>query len=188
MWRRLAAYKNIGIVNIVQSMTGGKGSTETILKTVKNQFCFMGIAARKWINTEPLLESIIKKVAARNRTMRFLLLNPDSPEAIRLSQIEHGNPDVVPEAIRDSLRNFKALREKGYNVDVKLYSCLPIFRIAIVNNETAYVGFYRAGTDGSNSPQLILSSKANITYFQPFTELFNDTWDRTAVDVDWDQY
>ena len=88
-------------------MTEGKGSTKSILSTVTDCFCFMGIAARKWIDTGPILEDVIKKVAARQKTLKFILLNPSSPDAERLSLTQYGNKHQIPELINDSLTKIK---------------------------------------------------------------------------------
>jgi hypothetical protein len=181
LWR-LLAFRKVGIVDIVSSMTSGKGCTERILKTVKDDFSFMGIAARKWINTGPTLENVIKKVASRKKVVRFLLLDPNSAEARRLSQTQHGNPNEVPELINDSIKKLQLIRKKGFNIKLRLYSFLPIFRIALVDNNTAYIGFYRSATLGEDSPQIIMDKHTTVTYFQPFFEYFEDVWLNQSVD------
>jgi hypothetical protein len=184
---KLKVLRRIGIFDVALSMTEGKGSTESILKTVNDDFSFMGIAANKWIRTGPLLEETIKKVCARNNRSRFLLLNPDSSEARRLSQLQHGDSNYTPRLIMESLHSLKVLHEMGCNVDVKLYSFLPIFRLAIIDENIIYLGYYRSRGAGQDSPQLLLSREDRTSYFQPFREYFEDIWNNFSIDLDWAQ-
>jgi hypothetical protein len=176
--------KKFGIKNIVLSMTQGKGSPPMILKQVNTHFAFMGIAARKWIDTGSLLTDMIQKVgsfvSANNTPLCFLLLDPDSSEAKRLSMSQHNDENKIPNSIRDSITYLQEKYEKGFPIELHLYSFLPKFRIVIVDNDEAFVGFYRLASEVHHSPQLILSQKRGISYFQAFREYFDQVWEHNS--------
>lgn len=185
--RLIFRLKRIGIKNVVSSMTRGKGGTEYILQTVIHQFSFMGIAARKWIDTGEDMEAVLRRIGGfRKEPVRFLLLDPDSEVAKNISRTQHhGDENEIPERIRNSIEYLKKMRkDRGYRIQLNLYSFQPIFRIAIVNNDKAYVGYYRSATKGQNSPQLILDQKPEITFFQPFQEYFKEIWENQSVECD----
>jgi hypothetical protein len=182
--RRYRRFRHFGIARMLPSVNEGKGSTASILKSVEVSFAFMGIAARRWINTEPVIDRLVKEICNPNRPVRFLLLDPDSQEAVRQSKVLNGNDRDVPDSIRRSLNTFKSWRANGCNIEVKLYNFLPVFRIAMVDDDTAYVGFYRGGMARTDSPQLVLDHEGHPSFFQPFKDYFEMNW-AAATEVDW---
>jgi hypothetical protein len=177
-------FRLFGITRLLPSVNEGKGGTAAILESVEVSFAFMGIAARRWITTEPAIGRLVKEICNPMRPVRFLLLDPDSQEAVRQSKVLNGNEREVPDSIRSSLRTFKAWRANGCNIEVKLYNFLPVFRIAMVDDDTAYVGFYRGGMALADSPQLVLDHEGHPSFFQPFKDYFEMNW-TTATPVDW---
>ena len=174
---KLYRFYRYGICGILTSMTKGKGSTKAILNEVRDDFRFMGIAAGKWIKNKDLLEEKITVVATRKNTVKFLLLDPGSDEAKKMSLAATNNPVTIPNKIQESIRYLKGLKDdKDLNIRVKVYNFLPIFRIAITNQDKAYVGFYRTKTEGVKSPQLVVKRKNKISYFQPYNEFFDEVW------------
>lgn len=181
-------FRRFGIADLLSSVKEGKGSTKSILMTVRTGFAFMGIAARKWVDTGPILERVVRKIANPNLPVRFLLLDPESQEAVRQSRVLHGNERDVPESIHDSIRKFKALRDNGCSIDIRVYEFLPVFRIALVDDSTAYVGFYHAGMAWGDSPQLVLDHDAEASYFQPYKDYLEMIWNTNSKEVDWSKY
>lgn len=187
LFRWIFRLRKIGIKNVVLSMTRGQGSTKSILQTVVHQFSFMGIAAKKWIDKEEDLETVMKKIGGfmRSEPLRFLLLDPGSNVAKNISKTQyHGDETKIPKLIQDSIDYLKKMRkERDHKIELKLYSFQPIFRIAIVNNNKAYVGFYRGDAkEGKDSPQLILDldKQQEISYFLPFREYYKEIWENRS--------
>jgi hypothetical protein len=177
-----------GIARLLTSVREGDGSTTSILSTVSTDFAFMGIAARKWVDTGPLLQRVVKTIANPNSPVRFLLLDPDSEEAVRQSRLRYGNEHQVADDIRDSIGKFKQFRDGGCSLEVRVYDSLPVFRIAIVDEATAYLGFYRAGMAHDDSPQLVLNRHGETSYFQPYKEYFETIWKNQSKKIDWTKY
>lgn len=117
----------------------------------------------------------------------FLLLDPNSKEAQKISLLEYGNPAALPSLIKASLRVFRQLRDAGCPIDVKLYQSTPIFRLTIVNNSAIYLGSYRSLNPGEDSPQAVLSCNPRASLFQPCRSYFEHMWlCPQCVNVNWD--
>ena len=80
------------------------------------------------------------------------------------------------------------MRSDGCRLEVRLYDTLPSFRVAIVDNKTAYVGFYKGGTASKDSPQLVLDHHKDLSFFHPFQAHFERVWQEGSKEVDWDEY
>lgn len=166
-----------GVVDVLDSMTEGEGSTKAIMSNVTDKFSFMGIAARKWITTGDTFQDMIKRVGARTNEIRILLLDPNSPETKRMARSVGMGENEFKEMIEGSLKFFKSMKNQRMNVSVRLYTFMPIFRIAIVDNRLLYLGFYRGSATGDDTPQLVLNALEEVSFFKPFQEYFDTIWD-----------
>ena len=173
---RMQKFISKGVVNVLDSMTEGEGSTKAIMSNVTDKFSFMGIAARKWIITGDTFRDMIKRVGARTNEIRILLLDPDSSETERMARSVDMEENEFKEMIEDSLKFFKRMKNQGMNVSVRLYTFMPIFRIVIVDNRLLYLGFYRGRATGDDTPQLVLNASEEVSFFKPFQEYFDIIW------------
>lgn len=172
--------EQMGIVKIVPTTTEGEGSTESILSECDNNFSFMGIAANKWIHGAMNFDMTMKKILARNGSVRFILLNPISITAKNMSIASQQVDSYMREKILNNIRELKKYYDLGLKIQVKVFSYMPVFRIAIVDDEKIFLGHYKVNNDGSHLPQLILQGKNKIL-FRQFWDYFNVTWNRSDL-------
>lgn len=166
----------IGIVKIVPSTITGEGSTEYILSECDDHFFFMGIAATKWIRGAKNFDKTMKKLLARNGTVRIVMLNPMSTSAKNMSIASEKSDNYLREIILKNMKDLKVYRDFGMDIAIKVYSHIPIFRIAIVDNEKIYVGHYRINDDGGDLSQMVLQGKDKIL-FRQFFDYCSVIWD-----------
>lgn len=188
----LKSYNNYGVARIVDSMVIGEGSTKSILNSVNHSFCFKGIAFTKWLMEKNELDDAVARITQIRNQFRILLLNPESIYAIEVARWKGAPQDSVKKNILQSLSMLKGILQSHApsKIEVRLYDFLPIFRIAIVDQKTAYVGYYRSNkTREKDSPQLVLDSdvESKITFFKPFYLYFETVWDNSSIAVDWDK-
>lgn len=98
--------RELGIIRILNKSDKGEGSTKSYLTQANREICFVGIAASKWLNQKDTFEKTIRRICAlKGGRIRFLLLNPDSEAAkkLSLSNNEIGNEEIVKSKILASV-------------------------------------------------------------------------------------
>lgn len=180
-------------IRVAPSTIAGEGGTESVLSECQRDFYFMGIAANKWIKKANNFDSAMKKIIVKHGEVRFILLNPMSKEAEKMS-IAGGNPsDYLKQVISDNIKVLQTYKKMGLNVRVKVYSHMPVFRVAIVDKvEKVYVGSYEPNGDGNDMQQIILDSNNNNRETESilkgqFLDYFEITWNDDSlneVDID----
>lgn len=182
-------------IETVPSTTTGEGGTENVLSMCQKDFYFMGIAANKWIKQAHNFDSTMKRIIMKNGEVRLILLNPMSEEAKKVSIAGGNPPDHLKSIILENIKNLQQYKLNGLNVRVKVYSHMPVFRIAIVDiNKKVYVGSYEPGKDGKDLRQVVLCKEpqnAKVTtemiLKEQFLDYFSITWNDTTlkeIDID----
>lgn len=166
----------------VCSTIEGTGGTEHILSECKTGFYFMGIAANKWVKRAQNFDEVMKRIFSSNGEVKFLLLDPDSIEAEKLSLESGREADFIKNKIIDNIECLVRLKKLGLNVEVKTYSHKPIFRIAIVDDSRKiYVGSYKPNCEGEDIPQIVMekegaASELESNLMQQFIDYFEVEW------------
>lgn len=175
-------YNGVGIVKMLPSTMEGEGSTSSILNEVDKSFYFMGIAGTKWIQKADNFERTMRKLTAiHGSKVRFILLNPMSVEARNMSLAEGKSQYYMRDLVLNNLRTLKTLKDElGINLEVKLFSHMPVFRIAIVDEEKIYFGQYRINSGGENLSQIVLQGKDKMLY-RELSEYYSIAWDNANL-------
>ena len=187
--------KSLGITKILVSSTKGEGSTSSYMKEANSSICFVGIAAGKWVGKGDELEKAIRKICSLNTGyMKFLLLNPDSLAARKLSLVGSQNADFVGDKIRKSLASIEKIIERlsiNYpdalnKFEIKLYDQMPVFRLTIIDNRKAYFCFYQLGYEETTLKQLVIKPKPidnanNQNIFNSMAEYFDCLWNAPST-------
>lgn len=186
--------RTLGIVDILDSQIEGYGSTKTFMENANQNIYFVGIAASKWINETETFENMIRRICGyQSGEIRFLLLAPDSDAAYRLNVASQKNGELnIQKKINNSLQKMdqivKKLNDEACNINytskfkVRLYSQMPVYRLALIDHSCAYFSFYRFNNDGKNLKQLKIlpekkrNEKSNNIY-SALTEYFENIWD-----------
>lgn len=181
---QIQMYSELGIVKMLPSTIEGEGSTTSILREVDKSFYFMGIAGTKWIKKADNFEETMRKLTATHGSkVRFIILNPMSVAARNMSLADKKDKNYHRDLIISNLRELKKIKEELHlNLDVKMYSHMPIFRIAIVDEEKIYFGQYRINDGGENLSQIVLQGKDKMLY-RELSEYYEVAWDN--VDLKW---
>ena len=201
--------RKLGIVRILGCSDKGEGRTRSYMKRANREICFVGIAASKWINEKDIFEKTIRRICAlKGGKIRFLLLNPDSEAAKKLSMAngESGNELVVRRKIIASLESIDGLMEKleketgvlsfSTSLEIRLYNQMPVFRLTLIDNSIAYFCFYRFRCDGSKLKQLVIKPSKyeggvfrdnDNNIFNSMSDYFENIWDSpdTITYNDW---
>ncbi len=180
MKKNLQTYNEVGVIDIAPSTTKGKGSTENILSECDNNFFFMGIAATKWIKDAHNFDEVMKKLLMCNGSVRIIMLNPMCESAKHLSTALGKAEEYLKESVLKNMRELREYKKMGLNIEIKVYSHMPVFRIAIIDNQKIYVGHYRVNDNGEKLPQLILQGKNKIL-FKQFFDYWNVTWNDVGL-------
>lgn len=182
-------------IRTVPSTTTGEGGAESVLSMCQKDFYFIGIAANKWIKKAPNFDSVMKKIIMKHGEVQFILLNPMSAEAEKVSIAGGNPPDHLKHIITENIKSLQQYKHNGLNVRVKVYSHMPVFRIAIVDiNKRVYVGSYEPGKDGNDLRQVVLCQEGNGAgattegiLKEQFLDYYFITWnDETLKEVDID--
>lgn len=174
--------KKVEVIDVARASIEGPGGTEKILGECEKHFYFMGISAQKWIKDADNFDSTMRKISAKHGSVRFLMLNPSSEEARRMSIT--GNSDLI-QNIKNNITTLREYRKSGLNVEVRVYSRMPVFRIAIVDDDKkVYAGNYKVYNNGVvdvNVEQLILDDNGNgkveKILKEQYLEYFQAEWD-----------
>ena len=175
-------------IKIADSTISGEGGTEHILSECNNSFFFMGIAANKWIKKAKNFDAVMKHIIYKNGKVRLILLNPMSKDAVKLSLAGGNRKNYLNGVIKENIRALQHYKKMGLNVKVKVYSHMPVFRIAIVDEtQKVYVGSYNTDSDGADIPQIILDSDTSNNKTEDilrlqFLDYFNVSWNDESLD------
>lgn len=176
---RLYCLRNIGVSKIDENISEGH-TTEKILATAKSSVSMMGRGASRFLEAKNITETLIR--LDKRTPVRFLLLHPKSEASKVLSQDRQIRDTHISGIIVQSLKTIKKLKGEGYNIEVRFYrepKYVPIFRVVLVDNDTAYVSFYPRGETGKNALQIILKKQGSLennNLYIAFSEFYESMW------------
>ena len=122
----------------------------------------------------------MKKLLMCNGSVRIIMLNPMCESAKHLSTALGKAEEYLKESVLKNMRELREYKKMGLNIEIKVYSHMPVFRIAIIDNQKIYVGHYRVNDNGEKLPQLILQGKNKIL-FKQFFDYWNVTWNDVGL-------
>jgi len=185
LWHKNRYQKVTGICKVDPQIAKGLQPVDA-LKSCKNNFKFLGIAANKFIFASEF-EAAVRRCNRTGDSIKFLLSSPENPIIVQMARRAKRGEDDFRNMINSTLKKLKMLTEDhGYNIEVRLYrstgdSGPPSFRLFFVDNTEVLVSYYLMGEgDGSLMPQLLIKkpvgkSEVNNFYFA-FDHYFNSLW------------
>ena len=147
-----------------------------------SEFLFLGHGASKWTNEELELDGAIERIKLRRGVAKFLIYDP------RKDGCKQTEKDKI-------LKSMLVLRQiqKTHNTDyecmiVKLYTEIPTFRLAFINQNTVLVGHYKVYTDNSNrSPIMVFLSNPVWSFYTVYRTFFENEWTRANnLNTEWE--
>ncbi len=118
------------------------------------------------------------------RTAKIMLLNPESPGAVERARTIP-EPEVTQESLRWQVEQtfvfLGALRGAQKGISLKLYSDLPLWKLAILG-DYAWVQHYHPGLDVQVMPEYVFMHGQNPTsLFSAFYQYFVMRWNDAAI-------
>lgn len=175
-------------LRVVKSTVNGEGGTEDLLIKVRQYrgLKFMGVGAGRWVQAKNF-DAIMRNLISKHIKVRLILLNPNSEEAqiFDASNKKEGEQSVK-EKIIDSIKVFNKYKKENLNIEIKVYSHMPVFRIAIIGKSRMYVGAYNVNRDDltNDIPQMVLEENSNDfenMLFNSFIDYFNTEWNEDSL-------
>lgn len=123
----------------------------------KTNVDFCGITAGGSVGTDSFRDALRKSTSAKV-AFRFLLLNPESEAFAKRAEEEEEPPEAWRLTLFATLHRLKSYRTSlGANIEVRITSSYPAWRLMILDNETVYINSYMAGKRGTESTQYVIS-------------------------------
>jgi len=183
-WEQLEAYT--GLADYWHQLEDSDQHPRDKLNEIRASLDFMGHGGSKWTKERDQFSSMLGRIGNNRGKARMLLLNPQCKIARKKSEIRFGHPHELPRKVATSLLTIGSLQRTYDNLQVKLYSHMPHFRLTIVDRRMAIVGHYRSyDRDSEGTPLLAWENAADWSFFTSFVAYFDHEWD-AADDVDWD--
>ena len=160
------------------------------LKMCTDSFDFLGIGASKLVGVRDDFRLAVARCNRDDRPLRFLLCPPDHPNLLLVAR-RAGRPEAEYQAtVKKSLSELRYLKkEKNFNIEIRFYSDLPLFRLMFINDNLCLASHYILGEgDGSQLPQLHILKrpigKRDIdSIYYPLNRYFKKMWDEGVI---WD--
>lgn len=182
VWFEIAQFWRVGLVGASSSLNSGIGFVAS-LKLCTNSLEFLGVGASKLTDKTDEFEKAILLCHRSNRSVRFLLCDPQNEHLVKMAK-RAGKPESEykqkVEKSLAALRNLQQTRE--LNMEVRLYSELPAFRLMFVNDELCLASHYVFGEgDGTNQAQLVIRKARRPrrdvdSLYYGFREYFERMW------------
>ena len=201
--------RSLGIKCILSSTIKGEGGTKAQMSKVQHTFHFLGISASKWVKETSEFEQLIRRICSlSNGCIKLILLDPstDNSEAMSYARVKDGitykKNDVRVETqnaldqLKNMLRQMKSDNESKYasaldRIQVRLYKQMPVVRLVLIDNNKAYLSFYRSGSDGNKTKQLVvypskIPSIDEQNILNPLIAYFDNMWTDDNITTPYD--
>lgn len=179
-------FKKIGIHQLDNNIQTGY-SIKDCLDNVNNNLSFLGVGGKKWIQEKASFDDLIKRLLLRRQgnQIRFLLLNPDSKNAVNFNEGRNCSHQDFIDDLNKTIEFFENAKEKsGIDIQVRLYSRMPNFRITIIDQTMTVLGTYSSlSHDGLDAPQIILKNTSNWSFTHNLTAYFEHLWSESTIKI-----
>jgi hypothetical protein len=193
VWHELNQYWAVGLVGADREIKTGIDPRQS-LKLCRNSLDFLGIGATKLVRNRVEFENAIERCQRPDQPVRFLLCSPDQERLEQIARNANRSKKEYQDAVRESLTFIAKLRrDRAFNIEVRLYSELPIFRVMFVDDTLCLASHYVFGEgDGSHLPQLHVRKAARggrevDSLYYAFRVYFLRAWD-AATPLNYEDY
>jgi len=179
-------FRKIGIHQLDYSILNGY-SVKDCIDNVKNNLCFLGVGGKKWIQEKKSFDDLIRRLLLRRQKdqIRFLLLNPECDDAINFNEGRDFSHQNFVDDLNKTIDFFaNAKKKSGIDIQLRLYSRMPNFRITIIDQTMVVLGTYSTlSLDGLDGPQLILRNSSEWSFTQNLTAYFESLWNESIIQI-----
>jgi hypothetical protein len=182
--KTISIFKKIGIYQLDNNIEKGY-TIKACIDSVFNTLSFLGIGGKKWVEENTAINEMIKRLLLRRQSnqIRFLLLNPDCHEANNFNKGRNFSHSGFIDDLNITINYFTDLREKsGLDIQLRLYSKMPNFRITIIDQSTVVMGTYSTlSHNGLDSPQIIFKNSSNWSFAHNLIAYFEQLWEESLI-------
>jgi hypothetical protein len=177
-------FRKIGIHQLDANIQTGY-SIRDCLDTVDNSLSFLGIGGKKWVQEKKAFDELITRLLLRKHQIRFLLLNPDCKDALNFNEGRNFSHQDFVDSLNNTIDYFeKAKTRSGIDIQLRLYSYMPNFRITIIDQSTTILGTYSPlSPDGLDSPQIIFRNSSNWSFAHNLAAYFEHIWSESTIKI-----
>jgi len=153
-------------------------SPDKILNSATSHFEFLGTSGRSFFVIQSDLYKLLEQKLREGIVMRFLLLDPLSPNLQRRAESENYSPEAMKRDINNSIERIEQLKAQyPGKIDYATYTSYPIWRCIFIDDREAYVSYYPPGSFGDKSPSMKLVAKPSTEgFYRAFRTYFEEKW------------
>jgi hypothetical protein len=179
LWNQINVLKKMGISRLDSSMSTGFNVRDCINKT-NSSLSFLGISGMKWRREAKAMDEMFDLLSWQKGRVRFLLLDPDCEEARKFTSSRKMNHKEFRKDVKATIEYFRQKKkQRGINIEVKLYNSFPAWRITMVDDSYLVLGaYFFESIDGTETPQLIFEGKSEWSFARCIKSTFENEWNR----------
>jgi hypothetical protein len=185
----LNQFWRIGLAGADKKTHSGIGY-EKSLRLCTASLQFLGIGAGKLLGYHAEFEKAIDRCSRPGTPIRFLLCKPESGELKKIALSAGKDELSYQKVVVTTLRELARLKhQRAKNIEVRLYTDFPVFRLMFINDEICLASHYMLGKggDGSDAPQMHVVRKSSSrdveSLFYAFEGYFERIWEASE---EWD--
>jgi hypothetical protein len=171
--RRLVRAPNISGVSSLRPAR----SMPELLSDVESELCFMGIIAKRSISDDRF-KSFLRKHAGSSLRVRILLLDPTAQVFLDRALEERESAEGWKQELTSTIERLRHYRQL-FNVDVqvRLYSLYPIWRLVIIDKRKVIANCFLEGKRGTESDQFLMEDRDSEAHLaHSFVRHFELVW------------
>lgn len=146
-----------------------------LIKSCDSSFYFLGISSNRTTNNNELLAALAE-LSHKRGDIRFLLLNPASPNLARRAADELAEPDTWSHDILATVARIKsAAKARNANVQIKYYDDYPVWRMIVCDRQRIRLNYYLPRLRFTDSQTLsVVQRPGGIQH--SFLAYFDELW------------
>ncbi len=151
-----------------------------LYKKASNNVRFMTISGRSVFSND--VEEALKSKNMGSFRFELLLFDWNSPFFATKMNDERRESGVEIEMAKKKAcaiaENFLSMGKSfGIDLEIRLYTQYPVWRCMIIDNETAFLGYYPTGKRGYEGPMHVYKKDEEGSLFYPVNQYFEKLWE-----------
>ncbi|UCE07863.1 MAG: hypothetical protein JSW07_07475, partial [bacterium] len=156
-----------------------------IYRSAKNIVKFMTISGRSIFSSK--VEEALQSRCDDFR-LRILLYDWNAPHfAIKMHDERRATESEIERArskAKEIARQFIDIgNQYPFNLEIRLYDEYPVWRMMLVDDETAYIGYYPKDKRGYEGPMFIFKRDEQGSLFYPMNQYFDKVWEKSGASL-----
>jgi hypothetical protein len=125
-------------------------------------------------------ESAIVALARKGGDVRFLLMDPNSPNLGRRADDEGCSKEIWVQDIKATITRLKDISQKhGASIKIRFFSEYPLWRMLLVDRRLVYLNYFLDRHRFTDSPQITLKN-SDMGLLNVFQKMFDELWESAS--------